>query len=445
MPQLRRPEYTGLRQNPRAAAYDTRRHVLRGSAQLRYAVEWLFEHHFPETPLSSTEITGMHDAAIVGGGLVGASLALALQRAGLKVVMIDPLLPQPPAAGASWDSRIYAISPGNAAFLDSLGAWGRLDAQRVQRVETMTICGDGPAGRLEFSAYDAGLRELAYIVEGGALQQALRETIAETGQLQVACPARASSLTMEAGAAEVVLADDRRLQARLVAGTDGGDSWVRQAAGIAASVNDYRQLGVVANFETGKSHGGTAFQWFRHDGVLALLPLPGRRVSMVWSAAEDHARTLLSLDAQALADAVAEASGGVVGELKTITAAAGFPLRLARVARLVGPRIALAGDAAHNVHPLAGQGVNLGFRDARVLAEVLAARAPQQDCGDLALLRRYERARREDVAAIGFSTDALQKLFASRSVWLSGARNLGMSAVNRLPFLKSLLIRHAVA
>lgn len=388
---------------------------------------------------------GPYDAVIVGGGLVGASLALALQRTGLDVVLIEPQSPQTPSADGAWDNRIYAISPGNAAFLDSLGVWPRLDAQRVQRVETMAIWGDAPAGRLEFSAYEAGLRELAYIVEGSALLQALRAAIADSGQVRVACPAQASSLQIDADAAEITLADGEPIKAQLVIGTDGGDSWVRRAAGIAARVSDYHQQGVVANFETEKSHGGTAYQWFRADGVLALLPLPGNRVSMVWSATEEQAQTLLVMDAQALADAVFAASGGVVGELRLMTPAAGFPLRLAHIDNLVAPRIALAGDAAHHVHPLAGQGVNLGFRDVRELARVLAGRAPLQDCGDLPLLRRYARARREDIATMELGTDVLQKLFTAQSVWLSGARNSGMAVVNRLPFLKNLLIRQAAA
>lgn len=400
-----------------------------------------------ESPANKPQIAGhgCHDVAVVGGGLVGASLALALQRAGLDVALIEPQSPQTPAAVDAWDSRIYAISPGNAAFLESLGVWSRLDAQRVQRVETMVICGDASAGRLEFSAYGAGLRELAYIVEGGALLQALRAAIADTGQVRVACPAQAASLQVDADAAQVTLADGEQIQAQLVIGTDGGDSWVRRSAGITARVSDYHQLGVVANFETEKNHGGAAFQWFRADGVLALLPLPGKRMSMVWSAAEDHAQTLLAMGAPALADAVAAASGGVVGGLRLMTPAAAFPLRLAHIDNLVAPRIALAGDAAHHVHPLAGQGVNLGFRDVRELATVLAGRAPLQDCGDLSLLRRYARARREDIATMALGTDVLQKLFAAQSVWLSGVRNSGMGVVNRLPFLKNLLIRQAAA
>lgn len=386
----------------------------------------------------------MHDVAIIGGGLVGASLALALQARGLDVALVEPHPPQALAAGA-WDSRIYAISPGNAGFLEQSGVWQRLDPQRVQRVETMAISGDRRHSRLQFSAYDAGLRELAYIVESGAMQRAMLEAIAADGGIRMICPAQATGLDIGESAAQVTLDDGSTLDARLVVGTDGRDSLVRREAGIDAQISEYRQFGVVANYETELPHDGTAFQWFRADGILALLPLPGNKVSMVWSTGETHSKELLALDPQALASRVAEASAGAVGALRVVTPAAAFPLRLARMSRLVAPRVALAGDAAHNVHPLAGQGVNLGFRDARVLAEVLAARPPRQDCGDLALLRRYERARREDIATIALSTDALQKLFSARPVWLSEVRNFGLGALNHLPVLKNLLIQHAAA
>ena len=386
----------------------------------------------------------LHDVAIIGGGLVGASLALALQPAGLNVALVEP---QPAAATADgdWDSRIYAISPGNAAFLARLGVWTRLDPQRVQRVETMVISGDRRDSRLQFSAYDAGLPELAYIVESSAMQRAMLDMIAVEPGVCMLSSAPATGLAVRDDAARVTLADGSLLDAQLVVGTDGRDSLVRREAGIDAKISDYRQSGVVANFAAEKPHHGSAFQWFFEDGILALLPLPGNRVSMVWSTSEEQSQRLLSLDAQALADRVAEASGGAVGMLQLMTPAAAFPLRLAKIARLVSARLALAGDAAHSVHPLAGQGVNLGFRDVRELAEVLASRAPRQDCGDLALLRRYERARREDIATIAMSTDALQKLFGSRSVLLSGVRNFGLGALNQLPVLKNLLIQHAVA
>lgn len=396
------------------------------------------------TATANRNNVNLHDVAIIGGGLVGASLALALQPAGLNVALIEP---QPAAATADgdWDSRIYAISPGNAAFLARLGVWTRLDPQRVQRVETMVISGDRRDSRLQFSAYDAGLPELAYIVESSAMQRAMLDIIAVEPGVCMLSSAPATGLAVRDDAARVTLADGSLLDAQLVVGTDGRDSLVRREAGIDAKISDYRQSGVVANFATEKPHHGSAFQWFFEDGILALLPLPGNRVSMVWSTSEEQSQRLLSLDAQALADRVAEASGGAVGMLQLMTPAAAFPLRLAKIARLVSARLALAGDAAHSVHPLAGQGVNLGFRDVRVLAGVLASRAPRQDCGDLALLRRYERARREDIATIAMSTDALQKLFGSRSVLLSGVRNFGLGALNQLPVLKNLLIQHAVA
>ena len=385
----------------------------------------------------------LYDVAIVGGGLVGASLALSLHRGGMDVALVEPHAPQALPQRA-WDSRIYAISPGNAAFLDTLGAWGRLDPHRVQRVETMAIFGDRPAGRLSFSAYDAGLRDLAFIVENSALQQALATAISAAGLTQ-RCPAQAETLQRDTASAQVTLADGTRIAARLVVGTDGRDSWGRRAAGIGIQVSGYGQLGVVANFDTAHAHAGTAYQWFRGDNVLALLPLPGRRVSMVWSTAEMHAQQLLGLDAQALADAVTAASGNALGTLHLLTPAAAFPLQLGRAGRLIAERVVLAGDAAHHLHPLAGQGVNLGFRDVRTLVAVLQGRAPRQDCGEHSLLRRYERSRVEDIATTGYSADALQKLFAAPSVWIGGARNFGMEIVDRLPFLKKWLIQHAAA
>jgi ubiquinone biosynthesis UbiH/UbiF/VisC/COQ6 family hydroxylase len=202
---------------------------------------------------------------------------------------------------------------------------------------------------------------------------------------------------------------------------------------------------VVANFTCSQPHRDAAYQWFLGHSVLALLPLPENRVSMVWSTPDDHARELLDMRPEALADQVAEASGYEVGGLELITAAQAFPLKLQRVARLIQRRVALVGDAAHNVHPLAGQGVNLGFRDARVLAHVLTQRGPNSDCGDYYLLRRYERARREDILTMQLTTDGLQKLFRADAVWIGKLRNLGLNAVDQVPPLKKLLVQQAIA
>ena len=385
------------------------------------------------------------DVVVVGSGLVGASLALALETAGLNLALIEAQPPQPGAGAADWDSRVYAISPGSAAFLERCGVWQELDMTRVSRVEAMRVFGDDGRSELDFSAYDAGLRELAFIVENRELQRVLWEALKRAQHVAVMAPAACRALTFEAQAAQLELGDGRVLCPRLVVGADGADSWVRSQAGIAATPAGYGQLGVVANFAAGKPHRGTACQWFRRDGVLALLPLPGDRVSMVWSTAEAHARELLMLAPHELAARVEAASQSALGPLQIITPAAAFPLQLQRVARLVQPRLALVGDAAHNVHPLAGQGVNLGFRDARELAAVIRERGVQTDCGDYYLLRGYERARREDALALQWATDGLQKLFAYDMVWIGKARNFGLRLVNSQSQLKNLLVRHAVA
>ena len=386
------------------------------------------------------------DVVIIGAGLVGASLALALEPSGLSVALVETRVPAAPCA--SWDSRVYAISPGSAAFLAAVGAWQGVDAERVARVETMRIFGDAPSARLEFNAYDAGLGELAFIAESGRLQSALWQRLEAAPQVRIFCPATCDALLQYADYSEIVLAGGATLRAQLVVGADGAQSWVREQARIQAIAHDYGQRGVVANFACSLPHHQTAYQWFRTDGVLALLPLPGNRISMVWSTSEIHAQELLALAAGALALRVSDACGGVVGALEVITPAAAFALRLQRVDPFVKPRLALVGDAAHNVHPLAGQGVNLGLRDARELAAVLCGRGAKStngDCGDYALLRRYERARKQDVLTMQLATDGLQKLFASQAVWLSGVRNLGMRMVQSQPLLKRLLVKHAAA
>jgi len=385
------------------------------------------------------------DLIIAGGGLVGASLAAALEPTGLSVALVEPEAPRARAAGDSLDARVYAVSPGAAAFLQACGAWQRMPQARVARVEAMRVHGDDPTARLEFSAYDAGLRELAFIVENRELQRALWERLQASPHVRLVCPGRCASVAWDRDAVRVTLENGKRLAARLLVGADGAESWVRHQAGIVASPHAYGQLGVVANFRTAQPHHGTAFQWFRRDGVLALLPLPGNRASMVWSTPQAHGRELLVAAPDALAAEVGAASRQTLGALQLIAPPAAFPLQLQRVAQLVKPRVALVGDAAHNVHPLAGQGVNLGFRDARELAAVLADRGQQADCGDHALLRRYERARKEDIFAMQLATDGLQQLYASDAVWLERARNFGLKLVNAQPLVKTRLVRQAAA
>ena len=384
------------------------------------------------------------DLIIVGGGLVGASLAAVLRNAGVTIALVEAHARTPVPADGSWDSRVYAIGPGSAVFLDECDAWQRIDAARIERIEAMHVWGDDGASRLEFSAYDAGLRELAYVAESRLVQEALWSALAGSPAVQLFCPAQCAALTVEADHAQLDLDGDRRIRARLVVAADGGESWVRAQAGIAAAARPYRQTGVVANFRAEQPHRGIAFQWFRHDGVLALLPLPENRVSMVGSCTDELAARLLALSAPALEAEVCQASHAALGALSTLTPAAGFPLRMQRARRLIASRVALVGDAAHNVHPLAGQGVNLGFRDARELARVIGGRGAQGDCGDRFLLRRYERARQEDILAMQFATDGLQRLFASRGRGISRLRNFGLRATENWSQLKNFLVWQAV-
>ena len=381
------------------------------------------------------------DVVIIGGGLVGASLAAALKSSGLSLALLERA--SAPAGIAGWDNRIYAISPGNAEFLTECGAWQHLDMQRVQTVSAMRVFGDEGA-ELEFSAYQIGAPELNFILENRQLQQALWQELAQQENLTLIQSTSCSNLTWQENLAEIKLEDGRYIHAKLIVGADGRDSWVRQQAGISAAPSDYEQQGVVANFTVDKPHRGTAFQWFQPDGILALLPLPQQMVSMVWSVSPEKSAILMSLKPEDLCAQVAEASRHMLGNLTLVTPPAAFPLRILKLPHIIAPRLALIGDAAHNVHPLAGQGVNLGFRDARELARILHDRGAQPDCGNMHLLRRYERARREDIVSMQFTTGALKRLFNNRNPILRRARNFGLAITNQLTPLKKLLARHAL-
>ena len=382
------------------------------------------------------------DVVIVGAGLVGASFARALRGAGLRLALVEAQAPPP--GGALWDSRIYAISPGSVAFLQTLDMWKRLDQGRVCPVYEMDIHGDAADARLRFSAYEAGVSELAAIVESRHLQSVLWQGLEHQHDLELICPDQCVALQMGEDAAELTLAGGRTLRAKLVVAADGMHSWARKSAGIEVSEKSYGQMGVVANFACARPHHNTAFQWFRGDGVLAYLPLPGERMSIVWSTPDAHAAELLSLPPAAFCARVAEAGQNTLGDLDLLSPAMRFPLARMRAARLAAPRIALIGDAGHVLHPLAGQGVNLGFGDARELAGVLLQREPFRDPGEIRLLRRFERARAEDILALGLVTDGLQRLFAAPGGALAKLRNTGLNLTNALPVVKNLLIRRAL-
>ncbi|OJW94648.1 UbiH/UbiF family hydroxylase [Thiobacillus sp. 65-1402] len=380
-----------------------------------------------------------YQVVIVGAGLVGAAAALALGRQGVRVALVEHRPPPPP--GDAWDTRIYAISPASQRFLEGIGAWQRLDGGRIQPVFRMDVAGDG-SGAVRLDAYAAGVPRLATILESGRLQSALWQAIEADGNVALHCPATIESLVRNGASTQLTLADGTALEAELIVGADGAASRIREWAGLAATRVAYGQSGVVANFECERAHRGTAFQWFFDSDILAWLPLSGNCVSMVWSTRSAHADALLMLEPAALAEKVRAAGHGRLGELRLLTPAAAFPLRLIRVAAAVAPGVALIGDAAHGVHPLAGQGVNLGFGDAETLAAVLAQQR-RGNCGDVRVLQRYARERAEPVQRMQAVTHGLHHLFADdRAAWL---RNSGMKLVDRLSPLKAMLVREAMS
>jgi ubiquinone biosynthesis UbiH/UbiF/VisC/COQ6 family hydroxylase len=376
-----------------------------------------------------------YDVIIVGGGLTGTAFALALKNTPYRVALVEPHPPKAPSD--DWDARIYAYSPGNVDWLKSLGGWAA--PVRAQAIHAMRIHGDEGA-KLTFDALETGLSELAWIAENGRLQSALWLAAAQAGNIEF-IHAQPEAVAWGERRHALLLADGRRLESDLLVGADGASSWLRDQAGIGFSIKDQHQAGVVANFEIEKPHRGIAWQWFRQDSVLAYLPLPGKRISIVWSTHEDDVQARLARSAEAFAADVAEAGHHVLGKLRRITPQAAFPLKIRRADEWVRPGFALIGDAAHTVHPLAGQGVNLGFRDCRLLAEMLASGG---NPGDIGRLQAYAVRRMEDVASMQFTTGGLKKLFTQADPALRYLRNAGLGLTDGQDWLKQALMRHAV-
>ncbi len=382
------------------------------------------------------------DVAVVGAGVAGLATALGAAQLGLRTALVGPRAPlHRPEATSPFDARIYAVAPSSVALLDRLKVWQAVDASRVQAVAKMRVFGDA-GNELRFDAYQAALPRLATIAEEAELLRALGAAAGfAAGLTRIEAPFEA--IDEQDDAARLLLADGIAIDARLVVAADGVRSPVRAAAGITAHELSYRQTAVVTNLACERPHQGVAFQWFDPaQGVIALLPLPGDYVSLVWSAPQPLAETLMA-DGDSLPARLAPRAEPHLGALSSAGQAHAFPLRRVAVDRLAGPRLALVGDAAHVVHPLAGQGLNLGLADVSELLRVLGDRESWRDPGDAVLLRRYERRRAEPVGLMRFATHALARLFARDDAVSRELRNIGLAAVDALPPLKNALIRHA--
>lgn len=389
------------------------------------------------------------DVTIVGAGLVGLAAALALTLSGYEVLLVDAKQPQSIHDDlADWDQRIYAISPRNVQWLMALDVWQLLDAHRITEMQAMEIWGDASAAPLKLFADDANTDGLGFIVEERTLKLALLQRLQECG-VNTRFGQASVSITNNAEYSSLHFNDGTIVESTLLLAADGANSWIRQQLNITVEEKPYFQTAIVANFATEKWHGNIARQWFMQDadghvGIMAWLPLPENKVSIVWSASTQYAETLLKLGADAFTGQVMAIGNAALGRFKLMNTPAAFPLVLKKAVQMVHNSVVLIGDAAHRVHPMAGQGVNLGFRDVIDLLEILTARHQYQNLNDAGLLAHYARMRKADLLNMTTLTNGLYHLFDSQNAVVKKVRNYGLISTNQ-NVIKRVLVTRAVS
>lgn len=391
-----------------------------------------------------------YDIVIVGAGMVGSLLASLLRDSGLSLLMLERAPVTAPARDAAFEPRVSALTRASENLLRHVGAWSAVEACRACAYTGMTVWDADGNGRVEFSAAAIGESHLGVLVENRLLQSALTEVALQAANVSFRCPAQLTHLERLPEGWQLTLSDGARVQARLVVGADGAQSAVRGMIGIDTRNTDYRQRAIVTTVRTEKPHAFTAWQRFSATGPLAFLPLlaadgDDHFCSIVWSQDEAEAQRLLALDDAAFMREIGLAFERTLGVIESVDARYSFPLQARHATDYVRDGLALVGDAAHAIHPLAGQGVNLGLLDAAVLAEeILRARARQIHWWDEATLSRYVRRRRAHNTLILNSMTGFQKLFGSHHPLLVVARNIGMRATNSLLPVKQELARVAM-
>ena len=388
------------------------------------------------------------DLVVVGAGLVGLSAAIAFAQQGKKVCLVDAKKPVIKLKKA-WDARVYALTPATEAWLKSIGVWAHVDASRVNPINAMHIFDDTGKQPLVLRDEDANLPKLGLIIENQNLMHALWQQLKalqdKNAAVTVIIDAPCQSLENTQQQIVLGLDNDQKIATKLVIAADGVDSWVRKQTDIGVIKKDFHQTAIVANFLAEKPHQHIARQWFRPHDVLALLPMPDNIVSIVWSVSTERAAKLLALSGEELAHNVREYSRGVMGTLKQVGNTQAFGLNQQTALQFIAERVVLTGDAAHQIHPMAGQGVNLGFRDVMQLASQTTKCHAMQDIGDKGFLRQYERARKADIVTMTQLTSGLDWLFASESSLVKKMTQWGFSNINKQLSIKKRLMQQVAA
>lgn len=385
------------------------------------------------------------DLLIIGGGMVGASLACALGDSPLRIGVVESHPARREWPADEYDIRVSAITRATEKVFQMVGGWEGMVARRVTSYETMRVWDAGGSGAIEFAAADLGEPNLGHIIENRVILAALLERMAQFRNIELLCPAQVAGLERTATAATLTLADGRQLTARLIVGADGANSWVRQQAGITTTGWPYEQTAVVATIKTAKHHHGVAWQRFMPEGPLALLPMPEGLSSLVWSTTPERAATLLALDESPFLAELQQAFGERLGAMEATGPRGAFPLLLRHANRYCDERLVLVGNAAHAIHPLAGQGLNLGVSDIAALAEVLlTAHREKREIGERAVLRRYERWRKADNVTVMAAMDGLQRLFCNDIAPLKALRGMALTLADRSGPAKGLMMRRAL-
>ena len=390
-------------------------------------------------------MTHDYDLIIVGGGMVGASLACALGNGPLRIGVLESHQAQTEWPEESYDIRVSAITRATEKVFRMIGAWEGMAARRATPYDAMQVWDATGTGSIGFDCADLGEPDLGHIIENRVILAALLECMAQFENVELLCPAQVAELQRDGHAATLTLEDGRILSAALIVGADGANSWVRQQAGITTTGWPYEQTAVVATIKTEKHHRGVAYQRFMPEGPLAFLPMPEGLSSIVWSTSPERSAELIEMDeAQFLAE-LQFTFGDKLGAMVSTGPRGAFPLLLRHANRYSDERLVLVGNAAHAIHPLAGQGLNLGVSDIAALAEVLlSAHSEKQDIGELAVLRRYERWRKADNVAVMAAMDGFKRLFSNDITPLKVLRNIGLTLADNAGPAKNAMMRRAL-